>query len=70
MGETLTKALPPAVMAKDIPLNDIENPQSKRYSEAADFRNLVANDPEAARVFETAKGLEGSSANGVCMRLG
>ncbi|MEU3332454.1 DNA polymerase III subunit alpha [Glutamicibacter creatinolyticus] len=59
MGETLTKALPPAVMAKDIPLNDIENPQSKRYSEAADFRNLVANDPEAARVFETAKGLEG-----------
>ncbi|MFJ2315632.1 DNA polymerase III subunit alpha [Glutamicibacter sp. NPDC087661] len=59
MGETLTKALPPAVMAKDIPLNDIENPQSKRYSEAGDFRNLVANDPEAARVFETAKGLEG-----------
>ena len=59
MGETLTKALPPAVMAKDIPLNDIDNPDSKRYSEAGDFRNLVANDPEAARVFETAKGIEG-----------
>ena len=59
MGESLTKALPPAVMAKDIPLNDIENPESKRYSEAGDFRNLVANDPEAKRVFETAKGLEG-----------
>ncbi|WP_431712174.1 DNA polymerase III subunit alpha [Glutamicibacter uratoxydans] len=59
MGETLTKALPPAVMAKDIPLNDIENPKAKRFAEAADFRNLVANDPEAARVFETAKGLEG-----------
>ncbi len=40
MGESLTKALPPAVMAKDIPLNDIENPDSKRYSEAGDFRNL------------------------------
>ncbi|MCV9995317.1 DNA polymerase III subunit alpha [Paeniglutamicibacter sp. ZC-3] len=59
MGESLTKALPPAVMAKDIPLNDIEDPKSKRYSEAGDFRQLVATDPEAARVFETAKGIEG-----------
>ncbi|GAA3683593.1 DNA polymerase III subunit alpha [Arthrobacter ginkgonis] len=59
MGETLTKALPPAVMAKDIPLGDIENPQAKRYGEAADFRQLVATDPEAAKVFETAKGIEG-----------
>ncbi len=37
MGETLTKALPPAVMAKDIPLADIQNPESKRYSEAGGF---------------------------------
>ncbi|MEE1620277.1 DNA polymerase III subunit alpha [Zafaria sp. Z1313] len=59
MGEQLTKALPPAVMAKDIPLADIEDPKAKRYGEAADFRELVATDPEAARVFETAKGLEG-----------
>ncbi|MCO1339221.1 DNA polymerase III subunit alpha [Kocuria polaris] len=59
MGEQLTKALPPAVMAKDIPLKDIEDPKAQRYAEASDFRNLIANDPEAARVFETAKGLEG-----------
>lgn len=59
MGEQLTKALPPAVMAKDIPLKDIENPDAPRYGEAADFRELISNDPEAARVFETAKGLEG-----------
>ncbi|WP_344879880.1 DNA polymerase III subunit alpha [Zhihengliuella alba] len=59
MGETLTKALPPAVMAKDIPLKDIEDPSAKRYGEAADFRELVSTDPEAKRVFETAKGLEG-----------
>ena len=38
MGEQLTKALPPAVMAKDIPLADIQNKDSKRYSEAGDFR--------------------------------
>ncbi|MDQ0769688.1 DNA polymerase-3 subunit alpha [Pseudarthrobacter defluvii] len=59
MGETLTKALPPAVMAKDIPLADIQNPESKRYGEAGDFRQLIATDPEAAKVFETALGIEG-----------
>jgi DNA polymerase III subunit alpha len=59
MGETLTKALPPAVMAKDIPLADIQNPQSKRYGEAGDFRQLISTDPEAAKVFETALGIEG-----------
>ncbi|QNE14259.1 DNA polymerase III subunit alpha [Pseudarthrobacter sp. NBSH8] len=59
MGEQLTKALPPAVMAKDIPLADIQNKDSKRYSEAGDFRQLIASDPEAAKVFETALGIEG-----------
>ncbi len=59
MGEQLTKALPPAVMAKDIPLADIQNPDSKRYGEAGDFRQLISTDPEAAKVFETALGIEG-----------
>lgn len=59
MGETLTKALPPAVMAKDIPLSDIQNPDAKRYGEAGDFRQLISTDPEAAKVFETALGIEG-----------
>ncbi len=59
MGEQLTKALPPAVMAKDIPLADIQNPEAKRYGEAGDFRQLISTDPEAAKVFETALGIEG-----------
>ncbi|MEU3846061.1 DNA polymerase III subunit alpha [Micrococcus terreus] len=59
MGETLTKALPPAVMAKDIPLKDIEDKDAPRYGEAGEFRELVASDPESAKVFETAKGIEG-----------
>ncbi|MDO5635021.1 MAG: DNA polymerase III subunit alpha [Micrococcus sp.] len=59
LGDALTKALPPAVMAKDIALKDIENPEAKRYSEAGEFRELVAADPVAKSVFETAKGLEG-----------
>ncbi|GAB3060681.1 DNA polymerase III subunit alpha [Sediminivirga luteola] len=59
MGEQLTKALPPAVMAKDIPLADIENPDAPRYGEAEEFRQLLATDPEARQVMDTAKGLEG-----------
>ncbi|KGF21306.1 DNA polymerase III subunit alpha [Pseudoglutamicibacter albus] len=59
MGETLTKALPPAVMAKDISLWDVENPDAARYGEAGEFRELLESDPEARKVFETAKGLEG-----------
>ncbi|OFS25409.1 DNA polymerase III subunit alpha [Brevibacterium sp. HMSC07C04] len=59
LGERLTKGLPPAVMAKDIPLADIENPKAARYGEAGDFRTFIENDPEAREVFDTALGLEG-----------
>ena len=59
MGETLTKTLPPPIMAKDISLADIENPDAKRFGEAGDFRELLGTDPDARKVFETAKGLEG-----------
>jgi len=59
MGETLTKTLPPPIMAKDISLADIENPEAKRYGEAGDFRELLSTDPDARKVFDTAQGLEG-----------
>ena len=59
MGEQLTKVLPPAVMAKDIPLADIEDPKAPRYNEAGEFRSLLETDPEVREVYETAKGLEG-----------
>ncbi|MGO3248665.1 MAG: DNA polymerase III subunit alpha [Agrococcus casei] len=59
MGEKLTKALPPAVMAKDIPLAGITDEKHERYREAGDFRALIDSDPEAKTVFETAQGLEG-----------
>ena len=38
VGEKLTKAMPPAVMGKDMPLGDIFDQGSERYKEAADFR--------------------------------
>ncbi|MGH8862027.1 MAG: DNA polymerase III subunit alpha, partial [Jatrophihabitantaceae bacterium] len=59
MGERITKAMPPPVMAKDVPLNKIFDPAHDRYKEGAEFRALCESDAEVKRVFETAKGLEG-----------
>ncbi|EFP00605.1 hypothetical protein CRE_07974, partial [Caenorhabditis remanei] len=59
MGEKLTKAMPPAVMAKDIPLSGITDPEHPRYKEAAEFRAVLTEDPEAKLVYDTALGLEG-----------
>ena len=59
MGEKLTKALPPPVMAKDISLGGIFDTGDKRYKEAAEFRALHASDPDAQRVVELARGIEG-----------
>ncbi len=59
MGEKVTKALPPAVMAKDVPLAKIFDPAHDRYAEGGEFRSLVADDPDVKKVYETAKGLEG-----------
>jgi DNA polymerase-3 subunit alpha len=58
VGERMTKAMPPAVMGKDIPLNGIFDPSHPRYKEADEFRQLHATDPDVARVVETARGLE------------
>lgn len=59
MGEKLTKAMPPAIMGKDISLSGIFDPQDKRYAEADEFRQVHAADPDAQRVVELAQGIEG-----------
>ena len=58
VGERLTKAMPPPIMGKDMGLSDVTDKTSQRYKEAADLRAIVESDPEAARVFETALGIE------------
>jgi DNA polymerase-3 subunit alpha len=58
VGEKLTKAMPPAIMGKDISLGDVMNRDAERWKEAADIRAIVETDPEAAKVFETALGIE------------
>ena len=58
VGEKLTKAMPPAIMGKDISLGDVLDKDAPRYKEAADFRAVLETDGEAAKVFETARGIE------------
>jgi DNA polymerase-3 subunit alpha len=59
MGDRITKAMPPAVMGKDIPLGGIFDPNHPRYPEAAEFRQLYESEPDVRKVVDTAKGLEG-----------
>src|SRR6195952_1285056 len=58
VGEKLTKAMPPAIMGKDISLGDVTNRDADRWKEAADLRSIIETDAEAAKVFETALGIE------------
>ncbi|MDG4765354.1 DNA polymerase III subunit alpha [Solwaraspora sp. WMMD406] len=59
MGDRITKAMPPPVMGKDIPLTGIFDPKHPRYPEAAEFRSLYESDGEVRKIVDTAKGLEG-----------
>lgn len=59
IADRITKALPPAVMAKDIPLAGITDPSHSRYKEAAEVRGLIDTDPDVRTIYETARGLEG-----------
>lgn len=59
VGDDLTKAMPPAVMGKDIPLSEIFNKDHDRYGEAEEFRKLVESDPVNQGVFRLATGVEG-----------
>jgi DNA polymerase-3 subunit alpha len=59
MGDRITKAMPAAVMGKDVPLQHIFDPQHKRYGEGGEFRSLYENDNDVKRVVDTAIGIEG-----------
>lgn len=59
IADRINGALPPAIMAKDIPLSGITDPEHERYTEAAEVRSLIETDPDVAKIYETARGLEG-----------
>ncbi|MDF1603086.1 DNA polymerase III subunit alpha [Nocardioides sp. YIM 152315] len=63
ISDRITKALPPDVMGKGVPLKDIFNAEHKRYGEGGEFRALHDSDPDVRTIFSTALGLEGQIRN-------
>jgi DNA polymerase III subunit alpha len=59
LGDRITKAFPPAVMGKDMPLSGVFDPDHPRYGEAGEIRALYEAETEVKQVLETARGLEG-----------
>ncbi|MBP2193700.1 DNA polymerase III subunit alpha [Nocardia goodfellowii] len=59
IADQISKALPPPIMAKDISVAGITDPDHERYKEAAEVRELIAANPDVAKIYETARGLEG-----------
>ncbi len=59
MGDRITKAMPAAVMGKDVPLKDIFDAEHRRFGEGGEFRSLYDNDNDVKQVVDTAMGIEG-----------
>ncbi|WP_131725008.1 hypothetical protein, partial [Mycobacteroides abscessus] len=52
IADRITKALPPPIMAKDIPVWGITNPEHERYKEAAEVRTLIDTDPDVRNIYQ------------------
>ncbi|WP_024803810.1 DNA polymerase III subunit alpha [Nocardia sp. BMG51109] len=59
IADQISKALPPPIMAKDIPLSGIMDPEHERYKEATEVRELINTNQDVNKIYETARGLEG-----------
>ncbi|MBF8192570.1 DNA polymerase III subunit alpha [Nonomuraea sp. K274] len=59
MGDKITKAMPPDVMGKGVPLADMFNEDHPRYNEGTEIRALYENDPDVRKVIDTGRGIEG-----------
>ena len=67
MGDRITKAMPAAVMGKDVPLKEIFDPEHKRYGEGGEFRALVRRRPRRQDASSTPRSASrASSASGAC----
>ncbi|KAB2342771.1 DNA polymerase III subunit alpha [Actinomadura rudentiformis] len=59
LGDRISKAFPPAVMGKDIPLSGIFDDKHPRYGEAGELRKLYEEEPDVKQIMDLAQGLEG-----------
>ncbi len=62
VGDKIAKLMPPLIMGRDTPLRACLEPvpgQEDGYKMASELRSLYDTDPDARRVIEVARGLEG-----------
>ncbi|GAA2101143.1 DNA polymerase III subunit alpha [Actinomadura alba] len=59
LGDRISKAFPPAVMGKEIPLSGIFDDKHPRHSEAGELRKLYDEETDVKQVLDLAQGLEG-----------
>lgn len=59
MGDRITKAMPPDVMGKGVPLADLFNEKHPRYNEGTEIRALYQNEPDVKKIIDTGLGIEG-----------
>ncbi|MGW4644428.1 DNA polymerase III subunit alpha [Sphaerisporangium sp. NPDC004334] len=59
LGDKVSKAFPPAVMGKDIPLSGIFDKDHPRYNEAGELRKLYEEDVDVKAAMDLGRGLEG-----------
>jgi DNA polymerase-3 subunit alpha len=59
MGDRITKAMPPDVMGKGVPLKDLFNSEHPRYSEGGEIRAMYENEPDVKKIIDTGLGIEG-----------
>ncbi|MCG5217056.1 DNA polymerase III subunit alpha [Streptosporangium sp. KLBMP 9127] len=59
MGDKITKAMPPDVMGKGVPLAKMFDEGHPRYAEGAELRALYENDADVRKVIDTGRGIEG-----------
>ncbi|MEV7027508.1 DNA polymerase III subunit alpha, partial [Kitasatospora sp. NPDC093558] len=59
MGDRITKAMPPDVMGKGVPLADLFDEKHARYNEGTEIRALYQNEPDVKKIIDTGRGIEG-----------
>jgi DNA polymerase III subunit alpha len=59
LGDRITKAFPPPILGKEMPLSGVFEPDHPRYGEAGEIRGLYDAEAEVKQVIDTARGLEG-----------
>jgi DNA polymerase III subunit alpha len=59
LGDRITKAFPPPILGKEMPLAGVFDADHPRYGEAGEIRGLYEAEAEVKQVIDTARGLEG-----------